>query len=138
MTDSDFARDEHCFVCGRRNDGGLRLDPSSHDGRALLEWTPDPRFQGYAGVLHGGLISTLLDEAMAHAVVSRVGFSPTVEIAVQFLKPVRTGTPLRVTAEILEERRRVVVAEAELVQEGEVRARARAKFLAPRRPTTQG
>lgn len=129
MTSREFARDNLCFVCGRDNAGGLRLDPSAQDGRALLEWTPDPRYQGYAGVLHGGIISTLLDETMIYAAMSRVGRAATVEISVRFLKPVRTGVPLRVTAEILEQRRRIVTAEAELVQEGEVRARAAGKFV---------
>jgi uncharacterized protein (TIGR00369 family) len=85
-------------------------------------------------VLHGGVISTLLDEAMAHALLSRVGRAPTVEINVQFVKLVRTGVPLRVTAEVVEQRRRIVIAEAELVQEGEVRARATGKFIVVPKP----
>jgi uncharacterized protein (TIGR00369 family) len=134
MANREFARDDLCFVCGRDNAGGLRLDPSSEDGRALLEWTPEPTYQGYAGVLHGGIISTLLDETMAHAVLSRVGRAPTVEIDVQFLKLVRTGVPLRVTAVVLEQRKRIVIAEAELVQDGEVRARASGKFIVVPKP----
>ena len=138
MTKREFARDNLCFVCGPENAGGLRLDPSSEDGRALIEWTPPATYQGYAGVLHGGVISTLMDEAMAHAVLSRVGRAPTVEINVQFVKPVRTDVPLRVTAEVIEQRRRIVLAEAELVQEGEVRARAAGKFVVVPKPASEG
>ena len=130
MSDPGFLRDDLCFVCGRDNPGGLRLQPESHDGRAVIDWTPDPRYQGYAGVLHGGVISTLMDEAMAHAALSLVGRAPTVEIAVKFLKPVMTGEALSIRAEVREQRRRVLIVDAELVQDGETRARAEGKFIA--------
>lgn len=130
MTPEDFSRDNLCFVCGAQNEGGLRLHPSSGDGRAHLDWTPAAQYQGYANVLHGGIISTLLDEVMAHAVLSRFQGAPTAEIQVRFLKPVQTEVPLRITAEIIGARRRVITATAELVQEGEVRARATARFIA--------
>ncbi len=138
MTNSAFDRDDLCFVCGQDNPGGLRLNPESQEGRAVIDWTPPPTYQGYAGVLHGGVISTLLDEAMAHAALSLVGRAPTVEIAVQFLKPVLTGQPLSVRAEVRERRRRVLIVDAELVQDGETRARGEGKFIAVKRAPEEG
>lgn len=130
MSNDDFARDDLCFVCGQDNPGGLQLHPESGDGRAVIDWIPPATYQGYAGVLHGGVISTLLDEAMAHAALSLAGRAPTVEIAVQFLKPVMTGQPVSVRACVREQRRRVLIVEAELVQDGETRARGEGKFIA--------
>jgi len=128
-TDESFDRDDFCFVCGQKNEDGLRVRPRSADGRCTHEWVPPECYQGYAGILHGGIISTLLDEAMAHAALSAAGTSPTVEFAVEFLKPVLTGRPVAVEARVIERRRRIVRTEAELNQEGELRARARGTFI---------
>jgi len=124
-----FQRDDFCFACGQQNPNGLRLRPTAGEGRAVVHWTPPPHYQGYAGVLHGGVIATLLDETMAHAALSLVGRAATVELLLQFLKPVMTGRELEVRAEVREEKRRILVVGAELIQEGELRARGEGKFL---------
>jgi len=132
MSDDTFDRDDLCFVCGQQNDGGLRLRPRSEEGRCVIEWVPASRYQGYAGVLHGGVISTLFDEAMAHAALSVAGPSPTAGISVEFVKPVAIGRPIRIEAAVKERRRRILRTEAELRQDGEVRARATGTFVAVR------
>jgi uncharacterized protein (TIGR00369 family) len=124
-----FQRDDFCFACGQQNENGLRLRPAASEGRAVLRWTPPPHYQGYAGVLHGGVIATLLDEVMAHAALSLVGRAPTAELSLQFLKPVMTERELEISAEVRERRRRILVVDAELIQDGEVRARAVGKFV---------
>ena len=124
-----FQRDDFCFACGQQNENGLRLQPAASVGRAVVRWTPPLHYQGYAGVLHGGVIATLLDEAMAHAALSLVGRAATAELSLQFLKPVMTGRELEVRAEVREQKRRILVV-AELFQDGELRARGEGKFLA--------
>jgi uncharacterized protein (TIGR00369 family) len=124
-----FQRDDFCFACGQQNENGLRLRPAASEGRAVLHWTPPPHYQGYAGVLHGGVIATLLDEVMAHAALSLVGRAPTAELSLQFLKPVMTERELEIRAEVRERRRRILVVGAELIQDGELRARAEGKFV---------
>jgi uncharacterized protein (TIGR00369 family) len=125
----DFQRDDFCFACGQQNEGGLRLQPEARNGRALVRWTPPAHYQGYAGLLHGGIISTILDETMAHAAISLVRGAATVELSVQFLKPVRTGRELEIHAEVREHKRRILIIGAELTQDGELRARGEGKFL---------
>ena len=125
----NFERDDFCFACGQENQDGLRLRPEAGQGRAVLRWTPAARYQGYAGVLHGGVISTILDEAMAHAAISVVEHAATVELSLQFLKPVLTLRELEVRASVREQRRRILILDAELIQDGEVRARGEGKFL---------
>jgi uncharacterized protein (TIGR00369 family) len=134
--DQGFQPDDFCFACGQQNENGLRLQPAASAGRAVLHWTPPPHYQGFAGVLHGGVIATLLDEAMAHAALSLVGRAPTAELSLQFLKPVMTERELEIRAEVRERRRRILVVGAELIQDGELRARAVGKFvvLAPKAP----
>ena len=129
-----FQRDDFCFACGQQNENGLQLQPTASEGRAVVRWTPPLHYQGYAGVLHGGVIATLLDEAMAHAALSLVGRAATAELSLQFLKPVMTGRELEVRAEVREQKRRILFVGAELIQDGELRARGEGKFLvvAPR------
>ena len=124
-----FQRDDFCFACGQQNPNGMQLQPTASEGRAVVRWTPPPHYQGYAGVLHGGVIATLLDETMAHAALSLVGRAATAELSLQFLKPVMIGRELDVRAEVHEQKRRILIVGAELIQDGEVRARGEGKFL---------
>ena len=56
--------DNYCFVCGKKNPIGLKLD-FSFDGKTITtEFVPQKEHQGYFNIVHGGIISTLLDEAM--------------------------------------------------------------------------
>ncbi len=125
-----FENDDYCFVCGRDNPLGLKLRPAPEDGRCDLDWIPGKEFQGWEGVVHGGILTALLDEAMAYSAMSAGGASyATATISVDFVRPVRTGVPVRIEAETIENRGRLVRTEAVLTQDGEVRARARASFV---------
>jgi len=121
--------DDHCFVCGKDNTYGLGLSPEADEGRSVIRWTPPKTYQGYSDVLHGGLVSTLCDEAMAYAVKSLAGDAVTARMEVRFSKPVATGVPLEVRSEVTGSRRRTYSAQAELHQEGEVRASATGTFI---------
>ncbi len=125
-----FDDDRYCFVCGEKNPFGLQLEPTGENGKGLILWTPQKRHQGYTGVVHGGLISTLLDEAMAYAAMSLAGFCVTAGISVKFRKPVRTDEPVRVESVLLERRGRILKLSAEVLQDGEVKAGGTATFIA--------
>lgn len=133
-----FQRDDFCFACGQQNEDGLRLQPAASEGRAVVRWTPPVHYQGWAGVLHGGIISTILDEAMAHAAISLVNHAVTAELSVQFLRPVMTGRELEIRAEVRERRRRILLVGAEVIQDGEVRARGEGKFLVVAKGSSSG
>ncbi|MCD6099735.1 MAG: PaaI family thioesterase, partial [Candidatus Marinimicrobia bacterium] len=74
-----------CFVCGSDNERGLKLSFKVGDGKANTEFISPPHLQGYDGILHGGIISTILDEVMVKATGEKV---VTVELTVKFLKPI--------------------------------------------------
>ena len=124
-------RDERCFVCGKDNAQGLRLAfryPAP--GRAEADCLIPEHFSGWQRLTHGGLLATLLDEAMAHACISRGGNAVTVELTVRYLKPVEVGQNVRVTGSVQEVKGRVLETRGEILDPaGQVVARGRARFL---------
>lgn len=127
--DTVFRDDRHCFVCGERNTFGLQLKPEGRDGRGTIVWLPDKRHQGFDGVVHGGLISTLIDEAMAYAAMSEAGFCVTAGISVRFRRPVNLGQQVRVEAELVGRRGRMLELRASVTQNGEEKASGSGTFV---------
>ena len=132
--------DHFCFACGRDNPDGLRLAfEYPEPGRCRAEFIPPIKFQGWQGMLHGGIISTVLDEALAHAVggAERGGGGSgavTAELTVRFVKPVRIGQKVLLSGTVLTDKGRVIEAVSELEdEEGSVLASARGKLMRPRR-----
>jgi uncharacterized protein (TIGR00369 family) len=128
---SDVRRDNRCFVCGQDNPHGLRLVFAyPQPGCAETELVIPERFSGWERLTHGGLLATLLDEAMAHACLHSAGNAVTAEITVRFLKPVEVGQSVRVRGRVLEVKGRVVQTQGEILNpEGQPAARATARFL---------
>ena len=58
-------QNEWCFACGRLNPCGLKLAFEESDDTYITHFTGEPEHQGYDGIMHGGIVSTLLDEIMA-------------------------------------------------------------------------
>jgi len=65
--EDEIETNQNCFVCGENNPNGLRLNFKIDKVKQTLKTTfiASPTFQGWDGIVHGGIISTLLDEAMA-------------------------------------------------------------------------
>ncbi len=103
-----WADDHHCFVCGSLNDQGLRLAFTPGEGTLSARWRAEKRFQGYADVLHGGIISAVLDEVMVNLPWKLHGEPvTTAELTVRFLRPVPVGAELTFTASVEERGRRL-------------------------------
>jgi len=121
-----------CFVCGEANPAGLNLRFES-DGRTVrTRFTPRAEHVGFQQVVHGGIVSTLLDEIMVWAcAVATRRFAFCAELKVRFVKPARPGEELHVSGELLANRRnRVYEAKAELKNPvGELLAVATGKYL---------
>ena len=85
-----------CFGCGEENPRGLKLrfkiDPDR--SRIRTRWTPSKEFQGYADIVHGGIIGLILDELMVNLLWSLGRPSVTAELTVRFLRPARVGDPI--------------------------------------------
>ena len=83
-----------CFVCGQKNHVGLKARFFWDGGKAVCDVTVDERYVGYKGILHGGVVATLLDEVMIKALLAEEIFAVTAEISVRFKKPVNVGDVL--------------------------------------------
>ena len=92
--------DQNCFACGRDNEFGLKLSFNTDKGKTFSEFSLHKRFQGYKGVVHGGIIATILDEAMVHAAMAAGLYPVTAEITVRYKKPLFVERPLIVEAEL--------------------------------------
>jgi uncharacterized protein (TIGR00369 family) len=78
-----------CFGCGQKNPLGLKLKFIESDEYLHATWQPSDSYQGYANILHGGIIATLLDEIGAWCVSVKIGTaSVTSEIKIKYLHPV--------------------------------------------------
>jgi acyl-coenzyme A thioesterase PaaI-like protein len=96
-------RDDHyCFGCGGLNPHGLHLRFfRNRDGNGVwAPWTPAREHEGYTGIAHGGIITTVLDEVMGWALSSQEIWAMTARITVAFRKPVEIGVPTRAIARI--------------------------------------
>ena len=120
-----------CFACGPDNPRGLHLVfEGSESGEMSAEWIPEPEMEGYEGIVHGGLVSTVLDEAMAKVVDASGAKALTAELRVRFRQQVCSGSPLHVRGWIESRNKRVINTEAVLSSAGGVElAHAWAVFL---------
>ncbi len=106
----------NCFACGTLNTSGLAMLIHVEPGRSWAELALESRFEGWEGIAHGGIVSTILDEVMAWALVGEDNWGVTARLAVDFKKPVPLGTVLRAEGWISRSRRRLVETEARVVE----------------------
>lgn len=119
-----------CFGCGPENVDGLQLTFRATREGVSAEWAPSDRWQSFPGVTHGGVIATVLDEAMSKAIAA--GGSPafTAELRVRYRQPVVTGEEQYIRGWIVSRRKRMIAAEACITALcGEERAHAWGTFL---------
>jgi acyl-coenzyme A thioesterase PaaI-like protein len=118
--------DHNCFGCGSLNEGGLHLhfyELGDGDG-VWAPFTPTPAFEGYGGMIHGGIISTMLDEIMAWSLYRQQIWAVTAMMSTRFRKPVAVGEPLHLVGRMERARGRL------LEVRGEVRRAAGDALLA--------
>ncbi len=120
-----------CYACGVQNPAGLHLHFYEDDaGRVVARFTPADVYQGYPGVLHGGIICTLLDETIGRALLRDDYWAVTGKLEVRFLKPIPIGEPLTVVGEITRATRRAVEGRGEIqLADGTVAAEANALYV---------
>jgi uncharacterized protein (TIGR00369 family) len=125
-------RRDGCFGCGTANPHGLHLDFSlAADGRSYIcEFTLEEEFVGPPGHAHGGIIATILDEAMGKANKIRGKVALTRKMEVEYLRPVPLGQPLVAEGRVMRARGRALYNTGELRNtQGELLARSKGKFL---------
>lgn len=120
-----------CYVCGKDNPIGFKVIFRSENGRVKLEYTPELHRQGYLGVVHGGVISTLLDEAMGWApTLITKRFFVTAELTIRYTRPFPVEKTMIIEAWAEKVTKRMALAKGEVRdKEGSLYAKAQGKYL---------
>jgi acyl-coenzyme A thioesterase PaaI-like protein len=129
---NDDTIDHHCFGCGNQNPAGLKLRfrPLA-DGGVWADFAPNRDHEGYMGMTHGGILSTIADEAMSWAVTYAGDLGVTARMSLVFRRPVRLGQDIRVLAWVVGRKARAVDTRAEVRDRGtgELLATAEGRFM---------
>ncbi|MEN2985940.1 MAG: PaaI family thioesterase [Thermodesulfovibrionaceae bacterium] len=122
-------RKNYCFVCGRENPKGLKAEFNSAEGRAYCEISIEKDYEGYSGIIHGGIVAALLDEACVYAGNSLGFHTVTAEIKIRFKKPVKPYEKILIHAEAKPVKSKLIEARATAYNSEEVVAEAASKLI---------
>jgi len=103
-----------CFGCGENNPCGLKLKFEWDGKQVRAEFTPTKFHQGWAGIIHGGIITTILDEAMGYVAYYEGIKCVTSSMQTRFKRPLSIDEPITVTASLTRNARRYVETEAKI------------------------
>lgn len=123
-----------CFVCGLKNKFGIKAQFYVTDTSELIAlFTPSEEHQSYPGRLHGGISSAILDETIGRAILNKYEtevWGVTIELNVQYKKPVPLDEELKVIGRITSENSRFFEGSGEIVlKNGDVAVTAKGKYL---------
>ena len=118
-----------CVVCSFANAKGLHLKFDVADDQSVTAtFQCNEAFEGYTGILHGGVISSILDGAMGNCMFARGQATVTAEMTTRFRHPVATHQEATVTARVTRALHPLYLLEAEIIQNGQVKATAKGKY----------
>ena len=106
---------DNCFVCGRKNPIGLKMRfYTADDGCVYADYTPRAEHQSYPGVMHGGLITAMLDEIIGRTAIASNLWCMTAKLEVRFKKSVPIGAPLKLKGTITKQTNRLIEGRGEI------------------------
>ena len=115
---SEFPGFPNCFVCGKDNPRGLRISFSVEEDGVRASFSPDKTLVGFEDIIHGGVISALLDEAIiwaAYAATRRFGV--TAELNIRFHKPLTVQEEYILKGRMVEDRGKLWIVESVITDE---------------------
>lgn len=117
-----------CFGCGQNNPIGFKLIFTRDGHTCRAEFTPDKAHQGWPGVVHGGILYCLLDEAMSNAAYAEGVTCLTANIQIRLRQPVKVEVPLVITAQVTRSRKKLIETTGKVcLKDGTVIAESTAK-----------
>lgn len=124
--------DGRCFGCGAANPDGLQMKFEPSEGVSACEFEVPARYQSWEGVVHGGMVALMLDEAVGWAAWHAGHPGVTGKLEVRYRLPLKIGERVRVSGRVLEVRRTLVrcSSEIERVADGKRVAEATATIMA--------
>ena len=128
----EVVRYTHCFVCGDKNEHGLQAKFFYDGEQAVCDVVAREQFEGYRGIYHGGIVSTLLEEVMIKAILAENRYVVRAELTVRFLKPIKSGDKIRFTGRVTKNKGRVFFTEGQASStDGQVFATAIGRYIEP-------
>jgi acyl-coenzyme A thioesterase PaaI-like protein len=127
----EWARCHHpdCVVCGEKNPFGMHLEFSRiEQNKVIAGFTPGKYLQGYKGIVHGGVLASMLDGVMVHCLFYHLLEAYTVSMNLEYKMPVFVEKPLVLRAELIERKRVKVFLKASIEQEQIIKVSADACF----------
>ena len=102
ITEDFYEKYNKCFACGKDNPFGLKLRFHAEGDIAQAEFTPQELYQGWNEFVHGGILFTMLDEAMSYAIFFNNGIfnHVTAKAEMRFRNPARIGQPIIITGKV--------------------------------------
>jgi len=123
-------RNQWCFGCGRHNPIGLKLEFREQNDKYIANFVAGPEHQSYDGIVHGGIISTLLDEIMARYPYVKGLNTVTARLEVRFRQPTPIGQELTVTGWVTNQRGKMLELAATLaLADGTITAEGKATVI---------
>jgi len=120
-----------CFVCGLDNPIGLKMHfYQDESGRVVARFTPQKAHEGYPGVVHGGIVTAILDEVLGRAAIAAEDWAMTVRLNLRFRRPVPILKPLTAVAEVVRKKRNLLeLRGAILLEDGRTATEAVGTFM---------
>lgn len=123
----------HCFVCGLANPHGLQLRfEITAPGEVVANYTVPERYEGYPGVVHGGIVAAMLDEVVSrvHMGIDPPRFMYTARLELRYRKNVPIGQPLRIVGRAEKSKGRTATSKGAIYdQNGDILAEAEALLV---------
>ncbi len=122
---------KNCFVCGKNNPTGLNISFFRDQDKIKAEFLPEPKHQGFKGIVHGGILYSILDEIMGRtAIITKGVMTLTIEIHIKYRKKAIIGEKIIFTAQLTKDLGKMIEANAKAHSEdGILLTEARGKFI---------
>jgi len=122
---------KECFVCGKENPFGLKITFFKDQKEVKAEFIPESKHQGFRGIVHGGILFSILDEIMGRtAIITKGVMTLTVEINIKYRKKAPTGKKIIFTAQMIKDLGRMIEAQAQArLEDGTLLTEARGRFI---------
>jgi acyl-coenzyme A thioesterase PaaI-like protein len=121
---------ERCFACGKQNPIGLKIHFLPMPNGVQAQFTPTKEYEGFQDIIHGGIVATILDEAIAWACRTCGVDAVTGELTVRYKKPLITNKPVTISGIIEKNKGKLLLGSAYIKdKDGTVIATATAKMV---------
>ncbi|MFX4263079.1 PaaI family thioesterase [Pelotomaculum propionicicum] len=119
-----------CFGCSPNNPIGLKMGFEMYGDVCRSRFTPAREHQSWNDVVHGGLLATMMDEAMGKWLWEHGLTAMTAEMTIRYSAVVPVGATLTIESYMVSQKRKLIEMAASItLPDGTVAARAKAKFL---------